>query len=128
MEILLDTHVLLRLLDARLGALPLPMRNAVTDPANTLRVSVASLWEIAIKVRLGKLALSHEARLLPDLLGHMGIALISIDHRHVLANVVPEPETRDPFDRLLLAQCVVEGLRLVTLDRTLADHPFAWRA
>jgi PIN domain nuclease of toxin-antitoxin system len=49
----------------------------------------------------------------------LGINLVLIDARHVLASVLPEPATRDPFDRLLLAQCQVEGLRLVTIDRAL---------
>ena len=45
----------------------------------------------------------------------------------LLADAEPEPQTRDPFDRLLLGQCQVENLRLVTLDRALAAHPLAWR-
>lgn len=57
----------------------------------------------------------------------MGLALLPIDHRYALAAVNPEPATRDPFDRLLLGQCAVEGMRLVTRDRALALHPYAWR-
>ncbi len=57
----------------------------------------------------------------------MGISLLDIDHHHVLAELDPEPATRDPFDRLLLAQCQVEGMQLVTIDRALAGHPLAWR-
>jgi PIN domain nuclease of toxin-antitoxin system len=53
--------------------------------------------------------------------------LLIIDHRHVLAELDPEPATRDPFDRLLLAQCEVEGMRLVTVDTALSVHPLAWR-
>ena len=45
-----------------------------------------------------------------------------------LADLKPEPQTRDPFDRLLLAQCAVEGLRLVTRDRALAKHRLSWKA
>jgi PIN domain nuclease of toxin-antitoxin system len=44
---------------------------------------------------------------------------------HVIAHVAPEPPTRDPFDRLLLAQCKTEARRLVTIDRALVDHPLA---
>jgi PIN domain nuclease of toxin-antitoxin system len=46
---------------------------------------------------------------------------------HVITLVLPEPPTRDPFDRLLLAQAQVEGLQLVTIDRALIDHPLAYR-
>jgi PIN domain nuclease of toxin-antitoxin system len=55
----------------------------------------------------------------------MGIARVPIGERHVLAELQDQPETRDPFDRLLLAQCQIEGLRLVTLDRALVAHALA---
>jgi PIN domain nuclease of toxin-antitoxin system len=53
--------------------------------------------------------------------------LLAIDHHHAVADVDPEPATRDPFDRLLLAQCAIENMRLMTTDRVLAGHPFAWQ-
>ena len=89
--------------------------------------SIASLWEIAIKTRLGKLDPMIPPTDLPGYYQTIGLALLPVDEHHVLAEVVPEPATRDPFDRLLLAQCQVEGLRLITADRALAGHPFAWR-
>ena len=88
-------------------------------------MSVAILWEIAIKCRLGKLALTPDLETLPDLIGRIGIELLPINKHHVLAAVEPEPGTRDPFDRLLLAQCQVENCRLVTVDRLAVGHPMA---
>ena len=128
MRLLLDTNVLIAVVDERLQELQALMRDAVTDAEAAVHVSVASLWEIAIKVRLGKLALGMPPVLLPDLIERIGLQLIAIDHRHVLASVEPEPATRDPFDRLLLGQCLIENLRLVTMDRALAPHPLAWQA
>jgi PIN domain nuclease of toxin-antitoxin system len=93
-----------------------------------LFVSVASLWEIAIKSRLGKLALRFPVEALESFVEGIGAALLVIDARHVVTAADPEPNTRDPFDRLLVAQAQIEGLRLVTLDRALANHPVAWRA
>lgn len=84
-------------------------------------------WEIAIKDRLGKLPMRTSPQSLPEALAAAGIAILGINYRHVLAGLDPEPATRDPFDRLLLAQCQVEGMRLVTVDRVLAAHPLAWR-
>jgi PIN domain nuclease of toxin-antitoxin system len=127
-RLLVDTNVLLALVDERLHALPRSMRDAVTDSAALMHASVASLWEIAIKTRLRKLVLSSPVGLLPELMRQFGLQLISINPAHVLTDVQPEPATRDPFDRLLLAQCVIENLRLVTTDRALAAHPLAWRA
>jgi PIN domain nuclease of toxin-antitoxin system len=63
--------------------------------------------------------------MLPDLIDAMNIELLPISARHVLVAVEPEPLTRDPFDRLLLAQCQIEDLRLITLDRAIVSHRLA---
>ena len=97
------------------------------DGGNEHHFSAASLWEIAIKCRLGKLRLTHDLGALPELLDGLGVKIVAIDERHALASVEPEPMTRDPFDRMLLAQCQVEGLRLLTIDRALVAHPLAAR-
>ena len=128
MQFLLDTNVLIALVDGRLDVLDRSSRDAVTSPAAVNHASVASLWEIAIKMRLGKLALGVSLRLLPELIERIGLVMLVINSEHVLAPVEPEPATRDPFDRLLLGQCQVENMRLVTLDRALGSHPLAWRA
>lgn len=127
MRLLLDTHVLIAVLESRLDVLQVQVRAAVTHPEAIAHASVASLWEIAIKARLRKLTLGMPLLLIPDFAEHIGIKLIAIEHRHVLREVAPEPATRDPFDRLLLAQCLIENLRLVTMDRALITHPLAWR-
>jgi PIN domain nuclease of toxin-antitoxin system len=90
-------------------------------------VSVASLWEIAIKSRLGKLDVGVSLADVPANVKSGGLKMLGIDVSHVLHTLDPEPPTRDPFDRLLLAQCHVEDLRLVTVDRALVDHPLAFR-
>lgn len=125
MRLLLDTHVVLSILNERTADLPAPVRGVLADPDSEFYVSVASLWEIAIKWRLGKLKLSGALELLPDIVTSGGLELIPINEHHVLATVQPEPMTRDPFDRLLLAQCSVEELRLVTVDRALTSHTLA---
>ena len=124
MRLLLDTSVLIALVEGRLDA---RVRDALVSPDAALHVSVASLWEIAIKFRLGKLALEAPLAQLPELVENLGLVLLAIEASHVLVAVDPEPATRDPFDRLLLAQCAVENLHLVTIDRHLTAHPLAWR-
>ena len=62
---------------------------------------------------------------LASLLADMGIKVIAINEHHALASVEPEPVTRDPFDRMLLTQCWVEGLKILTMDRALVSHPLA---
>ncbi len=127
MRLLLDTHLLIWLLDDGRETIDARFRRALDAPDAILFASIVSVWEIAIKVRLGKLSLQTPLAAVPESLRTLGLALLPIDEHHVLAEVSPEPATRDPFDRLLLAQCQVEGLRLITADRALAGHPFAWR-
>jgi PIN domain nuclease of toxin-antitoxin system len=126
-SLLLDTHFLLNLIGASSAPLDESHGELLVDPRMARWGSVASIWEIAIKYRLGKLTLSTPLSDLPSVFLGMGISLLTIDHRHVLTTLDPEPTTRDPFDRLLLAQCAVEGMRLLTIDRVLAAHPLAWR-
>lgn len=89
--------------------MPKSIRESIVAPTDDLAFSVASLWEIAIKTRLARLHPSIPIASLPDEINAIGMRLLIIDHRHVLAELDPEPATRDPFDRLLLAQCQVEG-------------------
>lgn len=125
MQPLIDSHIVVAIADERRADLPTKILRVLNDPANTLLVSVASLWEIAIKVRLGKLSMSTPLDGLPALCAVMPAGLMRIEPNHVLAALDVSPPTRDPFDRLLLAQCQCDGLRLVTLDRALASHPLA---
>lgn len=128
MRLLLDTHIFLALIEKRTGGFDSGIRRLLADPDGDFHMSVASLWEIAIKSRLGKLRLTPDLRTLPDLIADLGISLVPISEHHALAAVNPEPQTRDPFDRMLLAQCQVEDLRLVTIDRALIAHPLAAKA
>jgi prevent-host-death family protein len=121
-RLLLDRNILIALVDEQVDRLAGAMRGGLTESDAALHVSVASLWEIAIKVPLGRLNHRMSPKLLPDFAHWTGLQIIPIDHRDVLAVVEPAPATRDPLDLLLLAQCMVENLCLVTLDRALAAH------
>jgi PIN domain nuclease of toxin-antitoxin system len=125
MRLLLDTHVLLALIEGRKASLPAGVDALLKDPDNEHHLSAASLWEIAIKCRLGKLRLTPKLSALPDLLHDLGIQIVPINEHHALAVVDPERVTRDPIDWMLLAQCQIENLRLVSLDRSLLKHRLA---
>jgi len=94
---------LLALIDQNTAGFPPSIREVLLDQATSLTVSVASLWELAIKSRLGKLHLAVAIQTLPDLIRAMGIAVPTINEHHALFAEEPEQLTRDPFDRLLLA-------------------------
>jgi PIN domain nuclease of toxin-antitoxin system len=127
-RLLLDTNIVIPLLEEETASLPPSLSRELEAAENTLHTSVASLWEIAIKSRLGKLPLKTPLAHIPEVLFLAGVDIIAIRVAHVLEDLDPVPDTRDPFDRLLIAQCQVEHMRLVTLDRALAEHPMAWRA
>ena len=124
---LLDTHIILAILraDTRLRFPNISKLVSAADFSGF--ASVASLWEIAIKSRLGKLDPGVPLEDMRMVLEGGGLTILPIDIPHVITAAEPEPETRDPFDRLLLAQCQVEGLQLVTIDRALVGHPLAFK-
>jgi len=125
MRFLLDTAVVLAILNEDRHALPRSIARQLSE-SDALMVSVASLWELAIKHRLGKLSLEMGLEEIIGQLEAAGLRLLPVTGEHVLAEAVPVPETRDPFDRLLLAVARVEQLLVLTTDRALEGHPSVW--
>jgi PIN domain nuclease of toxin-antitoxin system len=123
LELLLDTHALLWWL-AEPDRLSPEAQAAIAEPANGVHVSAASGWEIATKVRLGKLPAARELLDdLPGLLAAQGFQLMPITLQHSLhAGSYPIPH-RDPFDRLLAAQAELAMLALVSIDPALQAFP-----
>lgn len=122
MNLLLDTNALLWCLggQSRLGA---EARRRITDPGNDVWVSAASAWEIAIKAALGRLDLDGRPRdILPREIDRAGFAPLPITIDHALAVGGLPRHHSDPFDRVLIAQAIVEGLTIVTSDRAFADY------
>ena len=116
MRLLLDTHAFLWFImgDPSLSA---SARALIEDVANERFLSVAGLWEMAIKVSLGKLTLSAPFDvLIPQQLTLNGIGLLGmrVDHATVVSTL--PFHHRDPFDRLIIAQAVVEGMPILNID------------
>ncbi len=98
-------------------------RELLVDPANILLLSAASSWEIAIKYALGKLPLpAPPASYVPDRLRRGGVTPLAVSHVHALAVAELPDHHRDPFDRLLVTQAHLDGLTLLTDDRTLGAY------
>lgn len=118
MRLLLDTQVFLWFVaDSR--RLSAAARREIQD-AQTVLVSAASIWEAAIKIALGKLAVS--ATSLAEAIGRSGFTELPVLARHA-ARVVSLPDLhRDPFDRLLIAQAMDEQLRFLTADAPLGRY------
>ena len=116
MRILLDSHSFLWFItgDDRLSN---RAKNLITDLSNPVLISVASLWEISIKTALGKLELSRPfEEFIPEQLASNEIDPFPIELAH-LAKLIDLPlHHRDPFDRLIIAQAMVEGLPIISRD------------
>ncbi|MFL6846604.1 MAG: type II toxin-antitoxin system VapC family toxin [Allosphingosinicella sp.] len=126
MRLLADTHILLMILKETPDRLPVPLREALADESNEILASAVSLWEIALKWQLGKLPLAMEPAILPMALARLGVPVLPLTPAQAVHSPATMPATKDPFDRMLLAQCELEGLALLTLDRALLDHPLVW--
>lgn len=123
MKALLDTHAFLWWItnDSRLSARVLRL---VRDPSTSVYLSVASGWEIAIKVGLGKLELSDDLDgFIQEQLTTNRIDVLPVQMSHALFVRRLPKHHRDPFDRLLIAQSLVEGMPLVTSDPLIQHYP-----
>jgi len=121
-KLLLDTHILLWAAGEP-EKLSAAARQLLNDPDHELLFSAASLWEIAIKRSLGRDDFRVEPRLLRRGLLDNGYQELVISSQHAVSVDGLPPMHKDPFDRLLLAQALSEGITLVTADATLAGYP-----
>ncbi len=121
MKLLIDTHLLIWAADN--GArLPPKARILMADPENALFFSVASLWEIAIKNGFNRADFHVDARLFRRGLIDNGYHELAILGTHIMAIDVLPPIHKDPFDRLLIAQAIVEDTILLTNDPLVAQY------
>lgn len=121
MKILLDTHLLLWAA-GQPGRLSTRARKLISDPHNQPVFSSASLWEIAIKSGLGRADFQVNARMLRRELLDNGYTELPITGEHVVAAAELPAIHRDPFDRLLVAQAMVEGITLLSADPVVAEY------
>jgi len=116
MRLLLDTHVLLWAIAAP-ARLSMGARQLLADESNHLLFSAASIWEIQLKRRAGKLTLPAEPGFLQRHVLRLGVhEVLSITPDHAYRVLLLPPSHKDPFDCLLAAQCLAEDLPLVTAD------------
>ena len=122
MRLLLDTHTFLWWI----GNDPLlsdVARKAIATGRNECFLSVASCWELAIKVSIGKLRLSKPLeRFIPEELAANDFQLLGMDFRHVTRVETLPFHHRDPFDRLLVAQALTEKIAIISADAVLSDY------
>jgi PIN domain nuclease of toxin-antitoxin system len=121
-KLLLDTHVLLWAAGApeRLAS---DIRALLDDPDTQPIFSAASLWEIAIKKSLGRGDFIVDARALRHGLLDNGYSELAVSGEHAVAVDALPPIHKDPFDRILVVQAIVESITLLTADAIVAQYP-----
>ena len=122
MRLLLDTHVLLWWL-TKSPSMPVSAQNLLRNRDHTVLVSAASMWEIATKVRLGKLDVAIEVvENFVVYLARERIEVLAMTADHAIrAGLLPGPH-KDPFDRMLIAQALAENVPIVSNDRALDGY------
>lgn len=122
MRFLLDTHVVLWLIGAP-ERVPTPIRDQLADPTNDLNVSAISAFEVATKVRIGKLPEFGLVETWARRVGDIGATELAVSGAHALLAGSMRWAHRDPFDRTLVAQATIESMTLVTVDGAMTELP-----
>ena len=122
MRVLLDTHIAMWTFFQQ-RRLSVKARSLIEDRQNSLIFSTASLWEIAIKRALGKREFQFDPRVLRRAMLDDGYEELPVLGQHAVEVDSLPPIHKDPFDRLLIAQAMVEGITLLTADPMIARYP-----
>jgi len=114
---MLDTHVLLWAI-GKTDELSAQTVEHISDKENEVYVSAVSIWEIALKCSVGKLKLNFDVNDIPEYCRQMGFYLIPLDPIEALGSLKlpPKENHKDPFDRMLIYQCIINGYTLVSKD------------
>jgi PIN domain nuclease of toxin-antitoxin system len=121
-KLLLDTHAFLWWVEGA-PALGRRARAEISNPDNEVFVSLATCWELAIKLSLGKLRLTHSLdRFIPEQLTRNGFVLLRVEFPHVVRVAELPFHHRDPVDRVLVAQALQDELAIVSSDRVLRKY------
>lgn len=121
MQLLIDTHILIWFLEGN-NLLPKSRRQIISNSQNEVFVSIASLWEMAIKISLGKLTLTKP---LTDVIKQMAIEnieILPIYPEHTFQVSIMPFHHRDPFDRIIIAQAQIENLPIMTNDSEFGNY------
>jgi len=125
MRYLLDTHVIIWMVEDSPN-LPLAIKEIIKNPKNRIVICSISLWEIAIKMSLGKLTLSLTFNELVDILrnGDFDFVQVEDEYLHCLSKL--PLLHKDPFDRLLISIAIVEEMTFITIDENIRKYDVPW--
>ena len=122
MRLLVDSNALIRAVDQPALLAP-AAKSALEDPSNQLLISAATIWEISIKVGLKKLVLSLPYKeWINQAIADLGMSILPINVEYANAQIELPMHHRDPFDRLIITQAVVEKLPIVSSDQMITQY------
>ena len=122
MELLLDTHAILWFQSSN-NKLSETAKKLIEDPNNQCYVSFASLWEMSIKVAAGKLQIEKGFNNLYSYLLRNQIRILNPSIKHLNTLIELPHHHKDPFDRLIIAQAIVEGIAIISVDQQFKSYP-----
>ncbi|MEA5256424.1 type II toxin-antitoxin system VapC family toxin [Arcicella aquatica] len=121
MKLLLDTHTFIWFVENDLN-LPGKLKTEIENPVNEIYISVVSLWEIAVKVSLGKLAMTIDIPKLIIKIEECGFFTLPILAEHIVCVSSLPFHHREPFDRMLIAQTLCEKMTIVSRDGSFSEY------
>ena len=121
MQLLIDTHVFLWFV-GNAKELSKTAKNTIENGQNEIFISIASLWEISIKTALGKLTINGKYESVIDDLNDNSIQILPINFAHTIEQNRLPFHHRDPFDRIIVSQAIVENMDLISADTTFDDY------
>ena len=121
MNLILDTHAFIWFVE---GSMELSQnaKNSILDTDNIKYVSVASFWEMSIKVNQGKLSLKSPFESIMEDIVENGFILLNVNFEHLIENSKLPWHHRDPFDRLIISQSNIEGMSIISRDSEFKNY------
>ena len=121
MQYLIDTHIFIWFVENS-PSLTQSIKNIIEDENSVVIISIASLWEISSKTSIGKLTLNRKYDEILDVLIENSIEILPITFAHTIENNKLLFYHRDPFDRIIAAQAIVEGIELISVDAVFDEY------
>lgn len=122
MRFLVDTHIFLFLINAD-EKLDKKTIGILENPANSINLSIASLWEIVVKINIGKLPITRSINEFYELLNKKNITVLNIQKQHLDIYLNLPLIHKDPFDRLIISQAIADDLTIITDDQYIKNYP-----
>ena len=127
MNLLVDTHALIWFITDN-NKLPINTKKFIESKDNDCYVSIATFWEIGIKNSIGRLDLNSDLQKIFQIIEESGFDILPITTSHLLQNADLELYHQDPFDRIIIAQAIVEKMTIITKDTQFKNYniPIVW--